>query len=156
MVHYHLLGAEFGPVIFERLYGLLTEAQLDERKGDRFTPREVIAHLADWEPIFRQRIQAALDEDGRAVEGIDEGELAIRNNYAQANVADTLARFAKERAATVAMIRALDPALLDRAYNHSERGRVTIRETGNVLSAHDTYHVEQITEYLANKVVGTW
>lgn len=156
MNHYPVIAAQFGPVIFERLYGLLTPAQVDERKGDRFTPREVIAHLADWEPIFRQRMQAAVRENGATVQGMDEGELAITNRYSELDVNDQLARFAKERAATVAYIQSLDSSLLDNAYNHSEKGLVTVRATLDMLGHHDTYHVEQITALLGSKVVGTW
>lgn len=65
---YLLPSIEFGPAILRRLFTLLPEDQLDvSLEEGRFTPRQVIAHLADWEPIMRQRIATA------CTQGLDAG-----------------------------------------------------------------------------------
>ena len=54
-------GLEFGPRIVARLVEQIPAARYDERTNpSRFTLREAVAHLADWEPILRDRIARAL------------------------------------------------------------------------------------------------
>ena len=157
--HYAHTAAKFGPVIFERLYALLPETSWDRREEGRFTPREVIAHLVDWEPIFRDRIRAAIREDMAPVDSIDEEELAKKHDYANQSVETNLHRFREERQETVDLVLSLEPEQRRRQYVHSEMGPISIADTLAVIGHHDAYHVEQITAFLGakgEKVVGTW
>lgn len=115
---------------------------------DRFTPREVLAHLADWEGIFRLRMQAAAAEDGAPVEAFDEGQRAADLRYADTEPMERLGRYLAEREATLEWAERLAPAVLERAYLHPERGRITIGATLDLLTAHDAYHLDQLSAAL--------
>jgi len=66
------------PDIFSQIIAKVPTDKLDVPTHEgRFTPREVIAHLADWEVILREeRIVAPVQSPGKSVNAYDEGELA--------------------------------------------------------------------------------
>ena len=75
---YLLPALPMGPVIVARLLEEIPHARLDEAMQEgRFTAREVIAHLADWEPIMRERILLARDAPGATIAVLDESEMAV-------------------------------------------------------------------------------
>lgn len=124
----------------------------------RFTLREAIAHLADWEPIFRERIQAGLEQDGATILGMDEEVRAIEQGYRDWDVLETLERFAREREATIRMLEGLTSAQWDRKVIHNERGEMSTRDQANLILGHDLYHLEHLTQYLAgdDRIASVW
>jgi len=150
-------GLEFSPRIVERLVQQIPAGRYDEKTNpERFTLREAIAHLADWEPILRGRIEKAITEPDSAVQGLDEGVLAIEKNYASWNVKEQLDVFAAERAKTIAYLKTISVADWDKAITHNEKGRQTVADQANQLLGHDLYHIDHLTEFFAEKVAGTW
>lgn len=149
MNFYLFAGLEAGPTILHRLMERMTPAQWDVTLTEgRFTPREVIAHLADWELILRQRIQTIISTPGVTLEAYDEGEMAITNDYAHSDVGEQSARFAAERSATVAFLRTLRPDDWNLVGLHPERGSLSAGDQANMLLGHDLYHIEQLSAYL--------
>lgn len=115
----------------------------------RFSPREVIAHLADWEPILREeRIVAPLASPGLTVAAYDEGELAERNNYAAKDPHEQAALYAVERQKTVTLLKSLTEEQWRVSMKHPERGEMTVYDMANLLVGHDMYHVEQLVASL--------
>ncbi|MCE9559302.1 MAG: DinB family protein [Armatimonadetes bacterium] len=154
---YALKSAELTANIFDRLFRQIPQAQWDTPLEEgRFTPREVICHLADWEPIFCARIAAAIQADLAPMPDIDEGQIAIDHDYAHSNIPEQLKLFRERRARTVQMIRELTPEQLELRYDHSTRGPIKIADVANMLGHHDVYHIEQLSAYLEPKIVGTW
>ena len=149
-MHVYLLPAlQSGPVVIERLVRAISPAHYDLALiADRFTPREVIAHLADWEPIMLARMQQARAQPGSTVMGQDEGEMAIRNGYRASNIDEQLMHFAAKRMETIAFVQSLTPDELPRTVVHNERGAMTLDDQANLLVGHDLYHIEQLSAYL--------
>ncbi len=150
-------GLEFGPRIVERLVAQIPASRHDEKTNpDRFTLREAIAHLADWEPILRARIEKAIAEPNSPVNGIDEGIRAEEQGYGSWDVAEQLAVFKKERAKTIATLQTLAPEDWGKAIVHNEKGRQTVADQANQLLGHDLYHIDHLTEFTHEKIAGTW
>jgi hypothetical protein len=150
-------GLEFGPRIVERLAAQVPAARHDEKTNpDRFTLREAIAHLADWEPILRDRIKSAVENPGSPVQGLDEGARAQEMNYRAMNVGEQIARFKEERAKTIQYLRSLPEDAWTRHILHNEKGRQTVADQANQLLGHDLYHIDHLTEFNHDKVAGTW
>ncbi len=157
MTPYLKISIDFGPTILERLVALIPPSRYDESLGeDRFTVREVIAHLADWEPIFRSRIEQAIQEPGTWIRTFDEGQRSIDLNYAATDIHVSLATLKRERAETSKLIRALPKEEFAKTLEHPEQGTISLDDIANMQMGHDLYHIEQLTEYLAEKVAGTW
>jgi len=143
---YLLPVLEFGPSIMRRLVQDMPDDQLDRpATPDRFTPREVIAHLADWEPIMLARIHQAIESPGSTLTVYDEGEMAVAHRYSESNVAQQLELFTEHRKATAEYLRALPEALYDNVVVHPERGNLTVKDQAWTLIGHDMYHIEQLT-----------
>ena len=149
---YLLNTLEIGPVVVRRLLNQVPVDRLDEalEKG-RFTAREVIAHLADWEPIMRGRILSAASTPGVTIEVFDEGEMAIRNAYSSTNPWDQCDLFQRERHATAAFVRSLDSEDWQQIAHHPERGPLSAEDLTNLLLGHDLYHIDQLSAYLPDK-----
>lgn len=148
---YVLLALENAPSVFERLMRLIGEEGWDRRRHEgRFTPREVVAHLADWEPIFRARANEVLASPGATIEVLDESERAIALDYATWDVESSLLRFRAERETSMALFRGLAEAELATPYVHPDfPGRkFNLERHLSMLVAHEAYHVEQLIEYL--------
>lgn len=150
-------GLEFGPRIVERLVAQIPVGRADEKTNpSRFTLREAIAHLADWEPILRDRIKLAVDSPDSPVQGIDEGIRAEDQNYSGWPLDESLKTFTAERAKTIAYLRGLAPEDWGKAIVHNEKGRQTVADQANQLLGHDLYHIEHLTEFFHDKIAGTW
>lgn len=146
---YLLTSIDKSPRVFSAMIALLADKVDLRLEPDRFTPREVIAHLADWEPLFRGRIEAGLRNDGIVVAVHDEGLRAEELDYASWDVAESLAKFAQERAETAALVRSLPSDAAERTFRHPERGELTVRDQVEMLFGHDMYHLEQLAAYLS-------
>lgn len=154
---YLIQGLRLSPVALARLLGAIPVGQYDlAREAGRFTPREVIAHLADWEPILRGRIQQGAAHSGAAIETYDESARALEQNYAGCDVREATNRFRAEREHTVAVVEALSPADLAKTILHPERGPLTVADLAEMILGHDVYHIEQLSAYLEPHVVSTW
>jgi hypothetical protein len=132
----------------KRLIEKIDPVRLDERHEGRFSPREVIAHLADWEPILLSRMHTAVNTPGGRIEPYDEGEMAIAHKYSESDVQEQLRKFASSRAETAAYLRALPQSEWSKAGRHPERGEMSVIDQAGMLIGHDMYHIEQLSTYL--------
>ena len=150
-------GLEFGPRIVEGLVSQIPGARYDEKTNpSRFTLREAVAHLADWEPILRDRIALAVDSPDSPVQGVDEGARAEEQRYGTKDVAEQLRLFANERQKTIAYLKGLSAEDWSKAVTHNEKGRQTVADQANQLLGHDLYHIDHLMEFFHEKVSGTW
>ncbi len=145
---YGLIALEGTPAVFARLLDGLSDREADLRPDPaRFTLREAIAHLADWEGVFRERMQATQTQDSPVLQGYDEGQWALDHDYAHSDWHKQLTRFATERAQTAALIRSFTPEHLARLGQHTELGPVSLQEQVLLITVHDGYHARQFAEY---------
>lgn len=141
------------PKIFETIVRQLPLVALDVPTGeDRFTVREVVAHMADWEGLFRARMQTAYANPGNHVVPIDEGERAIEMNYAQSDIWSQLRAFEEQRGETILFLEDLEVSDWTRYFLHPELGTMTIAEQNAMLAGHDIYHIEQLTKFGADLI----
>jgi uncharacterized damage-inducible protein DinB len=142
----HALNAS--PGIIARFCANIPDAIADQDQGpDLFTLREVLAHLADWEPIWLERMQRIVQEDSPVLPNIDEGEMAELNGYATTPVEVSLEKFATGRAALTAYLASLPNDAFERSGIRPEVGTITVKDIATLVLAHDTYHIAQLARY---------
>lgn len=147
--YYLLHGLESAPVVVERMLADSVNVDYDRRPDpERFTLREVLAHLADWEPIWLERVRRMAEEDEPRLPGYDEGLLAIDHDYAHADPNEQLARFKSGRVALVDYLRNLPVESWARRGIHSEWSELTIFHMAVLILGHDGYHTKQVAEWL--------
>lgn len=148
---------EMGPQVVQRLLHLIPESSWDQKTSpERFSLREAIAHLADWEPIWMERFELVLSQPGATIKVYDEGQFAVDNNYASKNPFAEADRFMRGRKKVAALVRSLTSEQFDIQLMHPEQGPLTLGDFANMIVCHDFYHVDHLTEYLAEKTAGVW
>src|SRR5262249_2629111 len=115
---------------------------------ERFTLREVVAHLADWESIWLERLEKIRTESNPTLPSRDEGQLAIEHDYAHADPAERLARFREGRARTLQHPQPLAPQEWARTGQHTEWGALNVATLATLILGHDGYHLGQTVDWL--------
>lgn len=142
-------GLEVGPTIVRRLVMAIGFENGDAQPDPaRFTLRDAIAHLADWEAIDLGRIRQAIEQPGSPLQPYDEDERAIDQNYAATNVSEQLELFESRRKETIAYLRSLADDQWEAVAHHAEKGFLTVYDQANLVLGHDTFHIEHLTQFL--------
>ena len=120
---------------------------------ERWSMLEVLVHLWDEEKDdFRQRLSLTLQDPSQAWPSIDPEGWVRERRYNERDLAEALAGFRQERAASLAWLRSLDKPDWDRAYECPGLGALRSGDLMASWTAHDYIHVRQITslriEYL--------
>ncbi len=150
---YGLAALEGTPVVMLSILGKYpTNDPIWDRRPDpaRFTLREAIAHVADWDEIFLARIKRTVSEDEPILPGIDESQIAIENNYASQDPVANLARFGANRKALVGYLNSLTPEQFERVGIRPEVGTIPIDLHVLYILAHDGYHTRQAAEFTSS------
>ncbi len=145
---YLLIDLESAPAVLSRLVAGVTD--WDRRPDpDRFTLREMVAHLADWDGVFLGRLMQTRDTENATLQGLDEGQVAVDNDYTHADPPECLARYAAGRRKTVAFLRGLSPGQWGRSAAHTEVGRISMEAQAVLIAVHDGYHRQQALGHVA-------
>jgi uncharacterized damage-inducible protein DinB len=144
----YVLSIRHTPAILVRMLDQISpERYTDVLQADRFNLVEVIAHIADWEDIFLDRLRQTVEHPGSTLQAIDEGARAIEKKYETKEPHHELEVFANRRRDTVSFLEQLPAGQWGLSAIHSERGPVTVSDQATFLLGHDLYHIEQVTEY---------
>lgn len=146
---YLLQGLAATPVVVDRLLRDATPEGYDRRPDpERFTLREALCHLAEWEEVWQGRFRALCEEAHPTLPNRDPDEAAERNDYAHAEVASQLERFREGRRQLVMQLRELSPEQWQRTGTHAKWGDLTVEALATLVLGHDGYHLRQIVEWL--------
>ena len=145
---YLINALEAAPEIFERLLRDLSEEESDFRPdAARFSIREIMAHLADWDTIFLERLQRTRDEHEPFLPDIDEEQLVFDHQYARTHPQEQWRLFGERRRQIVEFARALAPQDGQRLCTHERAGRLTLECLLVLIPLHDTYHMRQVVQW---------
>ncbi len=150
---YLLDGLRHTPnVLAHVLAPIVTEApseSWDRRPvADRFTLREVLAHLADWDTVWRERLELILTEDTPYLPDRDPEQLARDRDYGSAHPTTSLERFQTRRAELVERLRHLNAEAWGRTGQHQVHGAFTVADLAATALGHDSYHLAQAAEWI--------
>ncbi|HSI72481.1 MAG TPA: DinB family protein [Fimbriimonas sp.] len=148
---YLLKALSAQPVIAGSLLGYVRhDSPVWDRRPDpsRFTLREVLAHLADWEPIWLDRCQRFVDEDHPFLPSVDETDLVAVNDYATSNPSDSLRAYVEGRNNLVHYLKGIPDEAWDRTADRQFVGELTLHQQVAMALSHDGYHMKQIIEWL--------
>ncbi len=148
---YLLIDLESAPDVLGKMLETVTDPAVYDFRPDpeRFTLREVLAHLADWDKVFLGRMMQTRDTENPTLQGIDEGQVALDNDYAHADPANSLNRYKANRAELVGFLQTLSLAEWERVGSHTELGPVTLTTQASLIAFHDGYHRQQTVSYIS-------
>ncbi len=120
----------------------------------RFSLREIIAHVADWEEVFRGRFERTVKEDTPVILRPDPGQRAVEQGYFTADPVECLARFCHRRTAFLEWLRSLPDDAWGRIGHLDRMGDVPLEGLAALMLGHDSYHIRQIVEWLSTSETG--
>ena len=111
----------------------------------KWTVGQVIGHMADTERVFAYRLLRIARGDVTPLAGFDENAYQLQAGFAGRTVASLVAELRAVRQASMALIRGLDAAALDRAGTASDN-RVTARALVWLMAGHFAHHTAILKE----------
>lgn len=110
---------------------------------------EVCCHVLDEEKEdFRVRLRSTLEDPARAWPALELDGVAEKRSYNTQDLKATVAEFSRERAASVAWLKALKSPDWGRAYQHPKFGPISAGDLFASWAAHDALHLRQIAKRL--------
>ena len=136
-----------GPGLLRRAVAGMTTGQLLARPvAGKWSTQEVVCHLADYEPIYADRMKRVIAlKEPELLKG-DPGLFAARLAYGQRDVEEELALIEITRKQMARILRALKPEDFQRQGGHSRDGVLTLEVLLQRITAHIPHHVRFIEE----------
>jgi hypothetical protein len=130
-------------VVAEALVGLDGD-ELDVRPAPgKWSPKEIVHHLADSEMTAAVRARLLVAVDNPTIMGFDQDEFARRLHYDRPMEA-SLETFKAVRRSTAELLECLSEAEWQREGTHSEHGRYTLERWLEIYAQHAHTHAAQI------------
>ena len=127
-------------------------AKLRKRPApDKWSPAEIIAHLADVEIVIGWRVRSILGAPGTPIQAFDQDAWVTTGHYAKRDTRKSLEQFRVLRDTNLALYKTLSPEQWKHHGMHSERGEETLEKIVRMMAGHDVNHLEQIERILAPK-----
>ena len=114
----------------------------------KWTPNEVIGHLADGEWVYGYRLRLILCEESPALQGTDQDAWVARQQHNEREPAELVDMFQTLRQFNLALWKRVSPADFTRAGRHNERGPESLSVMLRMMAGHDLSHLAQIARYI--------
>lgn len=142
-----------GPHVVERMLRVFPHDRLDDRiDPDRFTAREVIAHLADYEQFVLERFRSAKLKPGASVAPYDPDARAKEHNFGAKDIFREAEVFESRRMMTLDYLREFTEEDWGKTFVNAAGHAITARDYFAGILAHDIEHLDQLSSYLATEV----
>jgi hypothetical protein len=127
----------------ENLAAMIGAANINQSPAPgKWSPREILCHLADCEIAFSFRLRQTLAEDHHLIQPFDQEKWAAA--YAGISASEALATFAALRSWNLLLIEKSLPKNASKPVSHPERGAMTFSTIVETMSGHDLNHIGQL------------
>jgi uncharacterized damage-inducible protein DinB len=158
----YLNGQDPVPILFNtaerlrRFTETLSVEQVDHQPSpDKWSIREIVAHLADCEIVFSFRLRQALapepNEPHPIIQPFDQGVWARR--YAAYDLASALALFESARRWNLHLMTTVTESDRHRPITHPERGTMTLWTIVETMAGHDINHLQRLEHFTSSTPV---
>lgn len=114
----------------------------------KWTPNEVIGHLADGEWVYGYRLRLILCEDNPIILGTNQDSWVAGQRHNEREPSELVEMFRTMRQFNLALWKQMSPADLKRAGQHNERGPEHLGLMLRMMAGHDLSHLDQIARYI--------
>lgn len=123
----------------------ITTEELDFRPApNKWTPREIVHHLADSEMTAAIRLRKLLVENEPQIQGYDQDVYAQKLHYRRRPIEPALLALQAARATTAQLLDMLSEEDWRRTGTHTESGFYSVERWLEIYAAHAHKHAEQI------------
>ena len=125
----------------------LDSPKWDERPvPDRFTLREIVAHLLDFDMVNRERFERMIREESPDLPNWDEEEAA--RHYVHRHPGHDLEHLLESRRSLAVWLEGLCDHKWKRTGTRPGAGTFNIKEGVAFILGHDAYHLKQVSDWL--------
>jgi hypothetical protein len=134
-------GAEVLAVVLTGVYG----DEMDFTTApEKWSIRQIIAHLADSELVGAQRFRQVIAEDKPTLTAFDQNAWARNLDYARRLPKQSLETFRRVRAENHELLKGVPESAFERTGMHTERGPLTLRQLLDGYAGHAESHGRQM------------
>jgi hypothetical protein len=112
----------------------------------KWTVRQIVAHLADAELVGAHRFRQVIAERNPTLIAYSQDAWTANLDYARRKPKQSLETFRRIRAENYELLKALPEAAFERAGNHTENGRMTLRQLLEGYAGHAESHARHLQE----------
>jgi uncharacterized damage-inducible protein DinB len=148
-MHYRSLIDQYeaGPELLRDAVAGMPEELLDARPIPGFwSTRQVVCHVADFEPIYADRMKRVIAEQCPTFFGGDPDTFAAGLAYERRAVDNELELVAAVRRHMATILRELTAGDFQRIGNHAEAGPLTLEALLKGVAEHAPHHIRFIVE----------
>lgn len=136
-----------GPALLRQAVKGMSREQLMARPiAGKWTTHECICHIADFEPVYVDRMTRVIAQEQPTYFGGDPDLYAAKLAYSARDMEEELNLIEACRKHLVRILRTLDEADFQRKGNHSEAGEQTLEKLLSNVTKHIPHHIEFIRE----------
>lgn len=117
--------------------------------AEKWSVRQIVAHLADAEAATVMRLRQVIAEDNPKLNAWDQNALAERTDYQKRKPSQALETMRILRADNYELLKGLPPEAYSRTGIHSERGQLTLLDLLRGSAQHAENHAAQIRDVRA-------
>jgi len=141
---------ENGPDLLKTAIAGVREDQFDQTPvPGKWSIRQVVCHIADFEPVYADRMKRVLVEDNPTMFGGDPDVFAAGLHYDKRNVHEELGLIAAVRRQMAVILRNSDVEDFQRTGVHSEAGPLTLETLLERITRHIPHHLTFIEAKIA-------
>ena len=129
--HLEQLSAALGPV-----------RTLEAPAPGKWSPHEILCHLADTEVVWAYRIRQALAQEHHVIQPWDQEQFAL--HYADYDAQAAMMTFSCIRQWSLMLLRSVLPEAINKPIHHPELGELNFGEMIEIMAGHDLNHLTQL------------
>jgi uncharacterized damage-inducible protein DinB len=130
----------------EAVAGMTPQQATARPVAGKWSTLECVAHVADFEPVYADRMKRVIALDRPLMFVADETEYVKHLAYAHRDLDEELAIIEATRKGMARILRNIPEASLRRTGVHNERGLVTLADLLTSATNHLTHHLRFIVE----------
>ena len=136
-----------GPQTLRKAVAGMSREQLLARPiAGMWSTQEVVCHLADFEPVYADRMKRVIAEDRPAIIGANEKQFAARLAYHDRDQEEELSIIDNTRRQMGRILRTFPEDVLGRVGVHNERGQLSLEALLATATRHISHHVKFILD----------
>ncbi len=126
--------------------GMTRDQALARPVPGRWSTLEVVCHLADFEPVYADRMKRVIALEQPSLLGADENRFAATLAYHDRDLDEELVIIDKSRSQMARILKTLPAEAFARVGVHDERGPRTLEQLLETVTNHIQHHVKFIHE----------